>query len=216
MNIRFSNLIGLGAHSFWIGALFLFAETFSPSAWAAPSARDGDGTAAVSPASTTGGSAGNGFAFSFRNGTRGNFNAGSQFTLRIPAGWTAPQGTNSSLPGYVGVVSTTGTASAAFSSVTGSGPWIATVNFTASRGVENGFDLEYAGGGNKVVAPATTGIYAFVAQTRQNGGTLTAIASSPSITVYKGNQTLSFPSIDGQWTTNRLGLDVTASSGLAV
>ena len=155
-------------------------------------------------------------AFGFRNGTRGDFNAGSQFALRVPAGWTVPQNAAPANPGYVSIVSTSGTATASILSVTGSGPWTVTVNFTAVKGSGNGFNVGYAGGGTQIVAPATTGTYAFAAQTKQSGGTLTAIGANPSVVVAKGNQAISFPAIGDQCATNRVELSATASSGLGV
>ena len=196
-------------------AIFALAVLAMP-AWAAPAAKSGDGTLAVSPSATTAGSTGNGFAFSFRNANRGAFNAGSQFALSIPAGWTAPQSTVPNGSGYVSVVSTSGTATASVLSIAGTGPWTVTVDFTAAKGPANGFNLGYAGGGAQVVAPTTTGTYAFAAQTKQSGSTLAAIGSSPSITVSKGNQTIAFSPLGDQWTTSQVGLSATASSGLTV
>ncbi|MGD9780799.1 MAG: MBG domain-containing protein [Kiritimatiellia bacterium] len=195
-----------------LGAALVALAVLAMPVWAAPAAKSGDGTLAVSPATTTAGSTGDAFAFSFRNINRGPFNAGSQFALSVPAGWSAPQSTMPDGSGYVDIVSTSGTATASILSVSGTGPWTVIVNFTAAKGPNNGFDLGYAG----VVAPAATGIYAFAAQTMQSGGTPTSIGSSPSIAVAMGNQTISFSPLGDQWTTNQVGLGATANSGLAV
>src|SRR5947208_8974816 len=54
-------------------------------------ASDGDGTMAVSPTSVTAGSAGNSFTFTFQAPNNKPFLSGSQMTVQVPAGWTAPQ-----------------------------------------------------------------------------------------------------------------------------
>jgi len=184
---------------------------FSVPAQAAPSARDGDGVLGISPALVSVGSASNAFAISFRNDKRGNFKAGSQLAVTVPAGWSAPQTADPTGPGYVAIASTSGTASASIFSVAGVGPWTVTVNFTASKGAANGFDLSYA----RVIPPAVTGTYAFASQTRQRGGKLTDLAASPTVSVAKGSQAIVFPAIPAQWATNVVELDATASSGLA-
>ena len=61
---------------------------------------NGDGTMTVSPGSAQPGSTGNSFTFSFRSPTA-NFSSGSYATVLVPAGWTAPQTSSPSLPGYV-------------------------------------------------------------------------------------------------------------------
>ncbi len=199
-----------------MGVAWVASAILAMPAWAAASAKDGEGAVVVSPASTPASSTGNSFAFGFRNGTRGDFNAGSQLALRVPAGWTVPQNATPANPGYVSIVSTSGTATASILSVAGSGPWTVTVNFTATKGSGNGFNVGYAGGGTRIVAPATTGTYAFAAQTKQSGGTLTAIGANPAVVVAKGNQAISFSAIGDQCATNHVELNATAGSGLGV
>lgn len=149
-------------------------------AWAANSAVDGDGAMTVSPAQAVENSTVNAFIFSWRNTNVGKFNEGSQCTLLFPEGWTPPQTTNSSCPGYISLT-TVGKASAAVSAVSGSGPWTVMIDFTANQN-GHGFNLEYAGSGNRVTAPSA-GVYSFVTKTRQDGGTLTEIAGNPVIAV---------------------------------
>ena len=96
----------------------------------------------------------------------------------MPAGWSAPQAADPAAPGYVDVCSTAGTASAAVSSISGSGPWQVTVAFTAAKGTGNGFGLAYATG-----APIATGAHSFAARTRQAGGTSVALDASPIVEV---------------------------------
>ncbi len=142
---------------------------------------NGDGTMTVSPAQAVSGSTGNSFTFSFRT-ENGDFRSGSYVTMVVPAGWTAPQTSTPSNPGYVSVALVGGT-SAGPPSVTGAGPWTITVPITLNSGSANGFDLTYAGGGTKVTAPST-GDYTFTTSSHeQSGGTPVAIASSPIIVV---------------------------------
>ena len=184
-------------------------------AWGA-SARSGDGTMTVTPVTTTVGSTGNSFTYSFRNQNHGDFRTGSRLALTIPAGWTAPQAAAAGSPGFVSVVSTAGTATASILSVTGAGPWTVTVNMTVKKGAANGFSLGYAGGGAGVTAPAATGSCVFVTQTRRDGGTYAAIAASPAVAVAKGNQAIVFPPVGDQVATSQVTLAAAASSGLPV
>ncbi|HRT04705.1 MAG TPA: MBG domain-containing protein [Kiritimatiellia bacterium] len=155
------------------------ALAFPLSAAAAPAAKDGDGTLSVAPATVAAASADNRLEFQFRNDNRGSFNAGAQFELTVPAGWTAPQAADPSAPGFVEVFSTAGTASAAVSSVSGSGPWRIAVDFTAAKGAVNGFGLAYGG----AAAPAAIGTQTFAARTHQAGGAFVALDASPAVAV---------------------------------
>jgi hypothetical protein len=148
------------------------------SAAAAPTAKSGDGTLSVSPATVAAASAGNRLEFQFRNQNRGAYNVGSQLELSVPAGWSVPQTADPAAPGYVDVFSTAGTAVAAVSSISGSGPWQVTVDFTAAKGTANGFGLAYA-----AAAPSATGTHSFAARTRQAGGTFVELGASPVVEV---------------------------------
>ena len=149
--------------------------------WGANNAADGDGAITVSPGQTLQGSVSNVFTFSWRNTNVGKFYDGSQCTILFPAGWTPPQTNSPGCPGYI-ELTTVQKATAAISSVSGNGPWTVTIDFTANQN-GHGFDLKYAGGGNRVTAPAEAGRYTFVTKTKQNGGTLAEIAASPVIVV---------------------------------
>src|ERR1043165_8563982 len=67
----------------------------------AGNATDGTGSMTVSPASACAGSTGNTFTFTFSKSNGNDYNAGSQATIVIPFGWTAPQSTLSGSPGYI-------------------------------------------------------------------------------------------------------------------
>jgi len=168
-------------------AVLLAMLAVAGTTWAA--VNNGDGTMTVTPTNVTAGSTGNSFTFSCRNENNGAFTAGAQLALIIPAGWTAPQITTPGDPGYVSIAAIAGVATATNSSVTGTGPWTVLVNFTANQGPANGFDLAYAGGGTAVTAPTNVGTYTFATQTKKSGGTLTAITTSPTITVTAGAAT---------------------------
>ena len=158
--------------------LSLAALAVPLSAAAAPTAKDGDGTLSVAPPTVMAASANNRLEFQFRNGNRGAFNAGSQFELAVPAGWSAPQAADPAAPGYVEVFSTAGSATAAVSAISGSGPWRLTVAFTANKGTGNGFGLAYS-----AAAPAAPGTNAFAARTRQADGAFVALDASPAVAV---------------------------------
>jgi hypothetical protein len=57
-------------------------------------ASNGDGSMAVSPLSVTAGSSGNTLTFTFTGDTAKDFKVGSQATIQVPAGWTAPTSSN--------------------------------------------------------------------------------------------------------------------------
>ncbi|MGD9612550.1 MAG: MBG domain-containing protein [Kiritimatiellia bacterium] len=156
----------------------LVALAFPLTAAAAPTAKNGDGTLSVAPATVAAASAGNRLEFQFRNENRGAFYEGSQLELSVPAGWSAPQTADSAAPGYVEVCGTSGAATAAISSVSGSGPWQVTVEFTAAKGNSHGFGLAFGS-----AAPTAAGAHAFAARTRQAGGNFVALGASPVVAV---------------------------------
>ncbi len=158
-----------------LGAALVSFAVSAASVWAAPAAKDGDGTMSVAPDAVLAGHAEH-FDFAFRNLNRGPFNAGSQLELSIPAGWTVPQTADAGAPGYLAVASTAGVASAAIASISGAGPWTVLIDFTANKGTANGFDLAYAD-----AAPSAAGSHLFAVQTRQAGGTFDSIGTSPAV-----------------------------------
>ena len=120
----------------------------------------------VNPTTVTGGSTGNNFTFTFA-APASSYGAGSQATITIPSGWTAPTTANTALAG-----STCTALSRTVSSST------ITVNMTCAAG--QSFTLTY----NGITAPSAAGPYTFTTRTKQGaGGTLTNIASSPVVTV---------------------------------
>src|SRR5256886_999060 len=64
----------------------------------AGNASDGDGTMGVSPNTVTAESTGNTLTFTFAAPNSKDFNAGSQATVQVPAGWTTPTTSNVALP----------------------------------------------------------------------------------------------------------------------
>src|SRR5438874_686130 len=180
---------------------------------------NGDGTMTVSPTSVQPNSTGNTFTFSFRNGTNA-FTSGSIATIVVPAGWTAPQTSDSTAAGFVSAAPTPVAAGNTVGTitVTGSGPWTVTVPFTANAGAGNGFNLTYGGGTSvtKVTAPSTTGAYTFTTSTQlTGGGTLTPILASPVIFdgISAALAAASNGSAAGGGTTTAISNTVTATSG---
>src|SRR6266403_5594592 len=145
-------------------------------------AANGDGTESVSPASVITSSANNAFTVSFRNQLKA-FNAGSYAHVVVPIGWTPPQTSNPSNPGYVKATAF-GSATVTSTSTAGGGPYTVIVGFTATDGTNSGFDFSYGGGGTQVTAPSTSGVYTLTTKSHQgSGGTPVAISESPSIVV---------------------------------
>ena len=133
-------------------------------------ASSGDGTMTVSPLIVAAGSTGNSFTFTFTSQNGKDFNAGSQATILVPSGWTAPTSGN--------VTVTNGTCTAAsLGTISGSGPWTIPINMTCPGG--DNFTVAYGG----VTAPTAAGSNTFTTKTKQNGGSLTSISTSPSVTV---------------------------------
>src|SRR2546425_7284692 len=139
----------------------------------AGAASDGDGTMTVSPTGVTAGTIGNTLIFTFAAPNGKDFNAGSQATILVPDGWTAPPSGN--------VVVTTGPApactAATLGTIAGTGPWTVPINMTCVAKAQ--FRVTFSG----VTAPTTTGANIFTTQTKQNLGTLTNITTQPTVTV---------------------------------
>ena len=183
------------------------SEAFTDSS----NANSGDGTMTVTTTPTTvyAGSTGDNLTFTF-SAPNGNhpFNSGSQATVAIPTGWTAPQTTSPTAPGYVTVTAYGG---GSVSSYSASGQTI-TINFTTS-GDNQGFNLNY----DNATAPAAN-TYQFTTQTKQAGGTLTNIKTQPTVTVNASNTTTSvssthFTSTYGQSVTFIAMVQNTGTSG---
>lgn len=126
----------------------------------------------------------NQFTFSFR-ASKFPFNPGSQFTMQIPAGWSGPQTSNPSGPGYVSLTPVLSASTATLSGISGTGPWTISISFSTTQN-RGGFDMSY----NTAVAPTNAGIYTFAAQIQQSGGTLRPVRSgSPTVTVTNPTKT---------------------------
>ena len=90
-------------------------------------ANNGTGTMVVVPNYSCASSTGNSFTFTYTL-TGGTAKSGAQVSLDIPSGWTAPQTSSSSNPGYVNFTSTATKTLA----VSGTGPWTISINYTAN------------------------------------------------------------------------------------
>jgi hypothetical protein len=133
-------------------------------------AADGSGTMTVSPTTALAGSSGQNFTFTYTAAT-GGMNNGA-VTVQVPSGWSAPVLAN--------VTASTGTASVASQTITVNG-------MTLSGGAT--MTIGY----NNATVNSTAGPYTFDAQQKSlSGGTLTNLATSPSVTVTNA----------GTWTGN--------------
>ncbi len=151
-------------------------------------APDGSGTMTMTPTTVTAGTTGGTYSLTFRAASDGTvgYRAGSTATIQIPAGWTAPQSGAAGSPGYVSI--TGGNCpTRSISAISGTGPWIVTVDIVC--GSNDTFILSYAGGGTAVTAPTAAGTYTFATQTQNEGGPLTDLAASPTVTVNPGAAT---------------------------
>ncbi|HEX7490991.1 MAG TPA: MBG domain-containing protein [Candidatus Limnocylindrales bacterium] len=146
------------------------------------------GTAATAVSITTGGQAGQAFVFTFTDpnsgGTANDYTAGSKLTLTIQSGWTAPQSTDSTAPGYVTVTGSTGSCAASLQSISG---MVITVNMGCHHG--NSFAINYSAVTVPVTAASTQ--YTFTTATddpsSSGSGAALATANQPKVTVTTGD-----------------------------
>ena len=133
------------------------------------------------------------------------YSAGSQATLQIPAGWSAPQTSNVSGPGYVTVAPVLGGSTVALAGISGSGPWTLTIPFSTSQN-HAGFTVSYKG----AVVPTNGGVYTFVTYTKQNGGNLREIRSgSPTVTANLVTKTNTTTTLSSGLNPSTYGVSVT-------
>jgi len=140
---------------------------------------DGSGTLVPAPSAVSASQTGMTETFTYTVAAGGM--SGGSVTLVVPAGWSAPSTTGSNA-GYS--TSTAGTLTVAGQTITVSA-------LTLSGGAS--FSIAYgdtSGGGPGATVTSTTGGATWTAKERSTAaGVLTALASSPSITVYAANGT---------------------------
>jgi hypothetical protein len=105
-----------------------------------------------------------------------------QLSLVVPAGWSAPQSSNSTVTGYVVINRTTCASAGPYpDSITGSGPWTVVLSFNCAAGTT--FSVRYGGkvASSKVTAPAA-GPYEFTAALDTGSG-FQRLVSQPVVTV---------------------------------
>ena len=136
---------------------------------------DGSGTMTVSPTSVSAGSANtHAFTYTARGGGGG---LTGQVTVDVATGFSAPQNTSSSNPGFVSITGGSCT-SKTIASVSGQ---TVTVNMTCGSSQE--FVLSYA----NATAPRGPGSYTFVTKSRNSaGGNFAQLTASPIVTVEAG------------------------------
>ncbi len=149
-------------------------------------AADGTGTLSTGTSSVLSASAGHTITFTYTAATGGTTNGA--FTIDVPAGWSAPS-TTGSATGYT--TSSSGTVSVAGQTIT-----VDSLSLAAGATVTVTYGST-ASGGSGAVASSSTGSQTWSATEKSTaGGTLTALASSPSITVTNstdGSGTLTTP-----------------------
>ncbi len=175
----------------------------------------GNGAMAPTSQSVTAFSTGHSFTWTFTASQNMN---NAKLTMDVPAGWTQPQTSLSTSPGFVSVLTGNCASVGLIQPITGSGPWTIPVPFSCTN--NKTFTLTYAGGGSEVTAPGV-GTYQFTTKTQDlntSGSTLTAIAASPSVTVTKANQaiTVTMPAPGSAAYNSSFNVAATASSGLIV
>jgi hypothetical protein len=161
--------------SIWVIAVGSICLVSTASLFAIPLAKDGQGTMTVSPNTVNAGST-NTYLFTFQSTKQ--YSAGSQATLQIPAGWSAPQTSNVSGVGYVTVAPVLGSSTVTIAGISGSGPWTLNIPFSTSQN-HAGFTVNY----NRAVMPTNGGVYTLVTSTKQSGGNLRVLrGGSPTVT----------------------------------
>jgi hypothetical protein len=197
------------------GKLFGFMVLCAGQALAVP-AKSGDGNMTVSPTVVNAGDT-NSFVFSFVSPKK-TFSAGSQATILIPLGWSAPQTSDPSGPGFLSVAPVLSGSTASVSGTGGNGPWTVTINFSTTQ-KRGGFTLNYS----SARAATNAGVYRFTAQDAQSGAAFRTLKTgSPSVTVdnpVKTNTTTTVvssltPSTYGNWVV--FTASVTAPGGAAL
>ena len=170
-------------------------------------AADGTGTLTTPTANVSAGSTGNTVTFTYTAATGGLSNGA--VTLVVPSGWSAPSTTGSAAGFTTASAGTVGT----------SGQTITVSGVTLPGG--GSFSVVYgskASAGPGAVATSSTGAQTWQAQERSTGGgTLTNLASSPSITVNAadGTGTLTTPttSVLAGSSGNTITFTYTAATG---
>ena len=163
-----------------------WSSTLASAAWSArlagfiPRATDGSGSLTTTTTDVAASSTGNTVAFTYTP-TAGLDNG--SVSVQVPAGWTAPQ--TGAGNGQITVSGGTGTNNI---TIAGTGPWTVRVDNVqigddGAGGIET-LTITYNSGN----APAATGAQTWQAQSRGiSTGTMTNLASSPSITVRAPN-----------------------------
>src|SRR5207244_8510373 len=143
---------------------------------------DGPGSRAVAPPAAVAASGGNTLTFTYTTAAGGLNNGAVQ--LSVPSGWSAPS-TTSSAKGYT--TSSAGTVGVAGQAITVSGVTLAAgATVTITYG-------DKTGGGAGADAPSVGTSTFGTSEKSTSGGTLTALASSPSVQVTSPTASITFP-----------------------
>src|SRR5262249_38128969 len=170
-------------------------------------ASDGSGTMTTPTTNVSASQTGRTISFTYTAASGGMQNGA--VTLAVPSGWTAPS-TVSNNAGYT--TATTGSVSVA-------GQTITVGSLTLAGGATTTITYgDTSGGGTGATAPATTGAQTWQAQQKaRNTGTLTAIGSSPSITINaadgSGTLTTGTSNVSASQTGRTVTFTYTAATG---
>lgn len=141
---------------------------------------DGSGTATTSPANVSYGTSGNTITLTYTAAVGGMWDG--EINVVVPPGWSAPQTTSSTTAGYT-VLGACGGGS--IGTISGSGPWMIPIT-GVTLPYNTTCTLTYGSGGGSGggTAPPAPGSAAWsVTEMSESGGTMTALASSPSVDV---------------------------------
>ena len=138
---------------------------------------DGTGTMTVNPTSVAASSMGNSLTFTYT--LTATLNTSAEVQLIVPTGWVAPTSTNTSVSTSCSVGESSG--------FSGQTVTVTLGGFFQSCSSGNTITLVYGTSGHTLTAPSGTGPYTFTTKSANYNfglGTLTAIATSPIVTVY--------------------------------
>jgi hypothetical protein len=210
------------AGKYWIYASYAGDANNNPAASACPPgspqeivvyAADGSGTMTVSPSLASASQSGRTLSFTYTAATGGM--SSGEVDLVVPSGWTAPTASNAA-----GCT----TASTGSLAVSGSGPWtVAVTGVTLTGGSTLTITYGATSGGactasDTATATATTGTATFTtSQKSTSAGSLTAITSSPTVTVYaadgSGILATTTSSVQASTTGTTIAFTYTAATG---
>jgi hypothetical protein len=145
-------------------------------------APDGSGTMAVAPSTATAGSTGNTLTFTYEAAPGGLH--GGELAMDVPAGWSPPSTTGSD-PGFATTDCAGGTVSVAAGTIHVTG-----INLAGAATCKIVYGAKTSGGPGATAPSATASTFA-AKEMSTASGVLSALSSSPTVSVVKAKPTLS-------------------------